>query len=283
MVTSLGAYLKGAISMNFRNAGLQDFNIVKRITRRTIKKIYPAYYPMDVVSFFLKHHSDANIRRDIKNSNVYLLEVDGKPVGTGSISDNEIGRVFVLPELQGRGYGIFIMENLENIVSKRYDLVKLAASLPAYSLYLKRGYTSVGYRQIKTAKGKVLCYYEMEKPLAGSFQTKIDYNNRIFVSVSNTENGEVSSLTKFYYRQNGNIVWAEYHGGEIKKGFLIGCSDELGNLNFTYQHLNNEGILRTGQCLSTPEIQANGKICLSEQWQWTNGDQSRGQSIIKER
>lgn len=105
--------------MNFLSAGLQDFIIVKRITRRNIKKIYPAYYPKDVVSFFLKHHSDANILRDIKNNNVYLLEVDGKPVGTGSISNNEIGRVFVLPECQGRGYGTIIMNQLETIISKK--------------------------------------------------------------------------------------------------------------------------------------------------------------------
>lgn len=186
--------------MNFRNAGLQDFIIVKRITRRTIKKIYPAYYPKDVVSFFLKHHSDANILRDIKNNDVYLLEVDGKPVGTGSISDNEIGRVFVLPQFQGHGYGTLIMDQLETIISKNYSHSKLSASLPAYSLYLKRGYASVGYHQIKTAHGKVLCYHEMEKPLAGTFPSKINYHNRVFVSLSNTENGEVSSLTKFYYR-----------------------------------------------------------------------------------
>lgn len=268
--------------MNFYNAGLQEFSIVKQITRRTIKKIYPDYYPKDVVSFFLKHHSDANIRRDIENNNVYLLEVDGKPVGTGSIHENEIGRVFVLPEFQGRGYGTLIMNQLETIISKRYNHVKLDASLPAHSLYLKLGYASVGYHKIKTAKGKILCYHEMEKPLVGSFQTKIDYNNRIFASVSNTGNSEVSSLTKFYYRQNGNIVWAEYHGGEIKKGFLIGLSDELGNLNFTYQHLNNQGVLRTGKCLSTPEILANGKMRLSEKWEWTNGDRSSGESIIEE-
>jgi GNAT superfamily N-acetyltransferase len=268
--------------LNFRSAGLQDFIIVKRITRRTIKKIYPAYYPKDVVSFFLKHHSDANILRDIKNNNVYLLEVDGKPVGTGSISDNEIGRVFVLPECQRRGYGTMIMNQLETIISKNYSHAKLSASLPAFNLYLKRGYTSIGYHQIKTVQGKVLCYHEMEKPLVESFQTKIDYNNRIFISVSNTENGEVSTLTKFYYRQNGKMICAEYHGGEIKKGFLIGYSDELGNLDFTYQHLNSQGVLRTGKCRSTPEFLTNGKIRLSEKWQWTNGDQSNGQSIIEE-
>lgn len=268
--------------MNFRNAGLQDFIMVKRITHQTIKEIYPAYYPKDVVSFFLKHHSDANILRDIKNNRVYLLEVDGKPVGTGSISDNEIERVFVLPQFQGHGYGAFILDQLETIISKNYDYSKLCASLPAYNFYLKRGYTPVGYHQIKTAKGKVLCYHEMEKPLAETFPTKINYHNRVFVSISNTENGEVSSLTKFYYRQNGNMIWAEYHGGEIKKGFLIGYSDELGNLDFTYQHLNCQGALRTGKCRSTPELLANGKIRLYEKWQWTTGDQSSGESIIEE-
>ncbi|NLW48230.1 MAG: n-acetylglutamate synthase [Firmicutes bacterium] len=92
-------------------------------------------------------------------------------------------------------------------------------------------------------------------------------HNRVFISLSNTENGEVSFLTKFYYRQNGNKVWAEYHWGKIKKGFLVGCSDEVGNLNFTYQHLNSQGVLRTGKCRSTPELLTNGKICLSKKWQ----------------
>lgn len=35
-----------------------------------------------------------------------------------------------------------------------------------------RGYASVGYHQIKTAQGKVLCYHEMEKPLVESFLLK---------------------------------------------------------------------------------------------------------------
>ena len=110
------------------------------------------------------------------------------------------------------------MNQLETIISKKYSHAKLDASLPAHSLYLKRGYASVGYHQIKTAKGKVLCYQEMEKPLVENFQTKIDYNNRIFIPVSNTENGEASPLTKFYYHQNGNIVLGRVIMGERSKG-----------------------------------------------------------------
>lgn len=34
--------------------------------------------------------------------------------------------------------------------------------------------------------------------------------------------------------------------------------------------------------MSTPEILSNGKIRLLEQWQWTNGDNSTGKSIIEE-
>ena len=38
----------------------------------------------------------------------------------------------------------------------------------------------------------------------------------------------------------------------------------------------------TGICTSTPEICEDGKLRLMENWQWTSGDKSKGQSIIEE-
>ena len=42
------------------------------------------------------------------------------------------------------------------------------------------------------------------------------------------ENGEVDGQTVFHYHQKGNTIWAEYFGGEIKQGFLIGTVDYNG-------------------------------------------------------
>ena len=111
---------------------------------------------------------------------------------------------------------------------------------------------------------------------------KINYDNRVFKSVSNTETGEVSAETRFYYRQENEIVWAEYSGGEIVRGGLIAKVAGDGSLEMRYQHLNKKGELMTGKCFSTPEILGNGKIRLHEKWLWTCGDLSAGESVVEE-
>jgi hypothetical protein len=35
----------------------------------------------------------------------------------------------------------------------------------------------------------------------------INYNDRLFKAVSNSENGEVDESTIFHYRQTGDLVW----------------------------------------------------------------------------
>lgn len=111
---------------------------------------------------------------------------------------------------------------------------------------------------------------------------KIDYDNRKFVSVNNSASGEVSAETVFYYRQKNDLVWAEYQGGEIVFGSLIAKTDNQGNLEMRYQHLNTKGELMTGKCSSSPEILSDGRIRLYEKWQWTSGDLSSGESVIEE-
>lgn len=111
---------------------------------------------------------------------------------------------------------------------------------------------------------------------------KINYDNRVFKSVSNSESGEVSSETTFHYHQKGNVVWAEYQGGEIIFGNLIARVYEDDSLEMCYQHLNMKGEFMTGKCLSKPEILENGKIRLHEKWQWTSGDRSAGESVVEE-
>ena len=110
----------------------------------------------------------------------------------------------------------------------------------------------------------------------------INYNNKVFRPIINTENGETSDETIFLYRQVGNILTSEYSGGKIIKGHLIGLVDENGTIEMRYHQINNKGELMTGICISTPELLQNGKIRLHENWRWTCGDNSKGQSVIEE-
>lgn len=110
----------------------------------------------------------------------------------------------------------------------------------------------------------------------------INYNGKVFRSMQNTDNGEVSQETVFRYYQSGNLVWADYSGGGIVKGHLIALADADGNLDMRYHHVNDKNEIMTGICKSRPEVLANGKIRLHEEWEWTCKDRSKGHSIIEE-
>ena len=110
----------------------------------------------------------------------------------------------------------------------------------------------------------------------------MNYNNRKFRPVSNSENGEVSNDMIFHYKQAGNILTCNYQELKILKGHLIGLVDDNGNIEMKYHQINQNGELMTGICFSTPEVLGNGKIRLVEEWQWTSGDKSKGKSILEE-
>ena len=111
---------------------------------------------------------------------------------------------------------------------------------------------------------------------------KINYDNKTFKAVQNSEHGEVSSEMLFHYKQQGTILTCEYFGGKILKGHLIGIVDKKGTIKMRYHQINQDYKLKTGKCISTPEILPNGKIRLHENWEWTSGNQLKGMSILEE-
>ena len=110
----------------------------------------------------------------------------------------------------------------------------------------------------------------------------INYHNRIFRTLSNSNNGETSAETEFHYKHIGNIVFADYSGGAIQYGHLLGIVSEYGTIDMRYHQVNALGEIMTGKCISTPEILPDGRIRLYEVWEWTSGDKSKGTSIIEE-
>lgn len=67
----------------------------------------------------------------------------------------------------------------------------------------------------------------MEKQVAKQCG-RINYNGIIFTPQSNTENGEVIEETVFRYFQENDLFWAEYGGGDVLKGHIVGTVDENG-------------------------------------------------------
>jgi hypothetical protein len=108
------------------------------------------------------------------------------------------------------------------------------------------------------------------------------YDGRLFRSVANTPNGEVNADTLFEYHQSDDLVWATYHGGEIRFGTLVGTVESDGALTFHYTHLNTAGVQMAGHCRSIPTSLQDGRVRLDETWRWLTGDRSSGSSAIEE-
>lgn len=77
-------------------------------------------------------------------------------------------------------------------------------------------------------------------------------------------------------------VWANYDGGEIVRGHLIGFINQAGHLEMVYHHINVAGKIKTGKCTSRIERLPSGKLRLHESWQWTCDDFSKGESMVDE-
>lgn len=158
--------------MIYESATKEDLQDVYNVVQHSIKTIYPKYYPAEVVDFFSEYHNREAILKDIENGAVNVLKVDGKIVATGSFAENNITRVYVLPEYQRKGYGTFIIESTEALLAEKYDKVYLEASLPAAVLYEKLGYVTVKHEKYPVENGVVLAYEIMEKKLhKASFKT----------------------------------------------------------------------------------------------------------------
>lgn len=107
-------------------------------------------------------------------------------------------------------------------------------------------------------------------------------DGRTFTTRENTANGEVGSDTIFHYHQRETLVWAEYEGGAVVTGHLLGTIQEDGALLMRYHHLNRRGEVVAGTCRSRIETGPDGTLQLHEQWQWFTGDQSSGSSVVAE-
>ena len=143
-------------------AGLDQLEKVYNIVRTTIEEVYPHYYPAGAVTFFLSHHQRSHIEDDLRSASVYLFAIDGQAFATCTVRGNELCRFFVLPPYQGQGYGREIMDQLEQLLWKKYNTITLDASLPALSMYRRRGYREVAYTRLLVDGGDYLCYWTME-------------------------------------------------------------------------------------------------------------------------
>ncbi len=151
--------------MEFFMAKKQNAEQVYNLVQKTIREVYPQYYLKEIVDMFCGFHSRENILNDIEAGNTYILSEKEEIIGTGTKNENHITRVYVLPEFQRKGYGTFIMGELEGKIKEKYDYADIDASLPACRLYAELGYQTVDHGSWECKNGVIQVYEIMKKQL----------------------------------------------------------------------------------------------------------------------
>ncbi|MEA9412672.1 hypothetical protein [Flavobacterium sp. PL02] len=104
-----------------------------------------------------------------------------------------------------------------------------------------------------------------------------NFNNKKFALIQNSDNGQVNTETIFNYKQDDNLVTADYFGGTIRYGKIIAelKGDEL---NMLYQCLTTDNQLKAGKAIAKIELTENNKIKLSLNWEWLTNGNDKGKS-----
>nr|WP_202512505.1 hypothetical protein [Streptomyces sp. SID3343] len=101
-----------------------------------------------------------------------------------------------------------------------------------------------------------------------------------FVPLDRPEHGEVDASTRFAYHERDGAVWAEYSGGDIVRGRLVGTRHE-DELDFRYVQLNRSGGTASGHCVSRVSLLPDGRLRLDETWEWESRD-GKGTSVVEQ-
>jgi hypothetical protein len=102
-------------------------------------------------------------------------------------------------------------------------------------------------------------------------QANIDLEGvRMRVAAVGSADG-IDAETVFAFRQDGARVWAEYSGGNIAQGFLIGTLDAA-TLTFDYIQVTRGGRRDKGESSCTLGVSEGGLLQLTERFRWASRD-----------
>lgn len=84
------------------------------------------------------------------------------------------------------------------------------------------------------------------------------------------------------YRQDGDLVWAEFTGGKVRRGTVTGTCSPDGTLRLAYTMVLNDGEVISGHTVNVPQRQPDGLLVLREEWQSYGEHATSGVSYLEE-
>ncbi|MER5380584.1 hypothetical protein ABT040_09915 [Streptomyces sp. NPDC002688] len=102
----------------------------------------------------------------------------------------------------------------------------------------------------------------------------------VLAPVADQAPGQVGTRTRFRYHEEDGVVWADYAGGDVLRGHLVGTR-EGDRLDFRYVQLKHDGTTSSGHCVSLVVELPDGRVRLEESWAWESRT-GTGTSVVEE-
>ncbi|CAL9291900.1 hypothetical protein [Streptomyces sp. SudanB91_2054] len=102
----------------------------------------------------------------------------------------------------------------------------------------------------------------------------------VLAPVADQAPGQVGTRTRFAYHERDGVVWAEYAGGDVVRGHLVGTR-QGDRLDFRYVQLKADGGTSSGHCAATVVELPDGRVRLEESWEWES-QRGSGTSVVEQ-
>lgn len=109
---------------------------------------------------------------------------------------------------------------------------------------------------------------------------EISLNGLTMNAVETDPNGVIDERTIFKFKQHGEEVYAEYAGGNIVKGYLVG-NYRSSCLEFRYCQLEIGGVLNGGSSKCEVRLNEQSMVQIIENFEWESR-QGGGRNVIQE-
>ncbi|UCD08227.1 MAG: GNAT family N-acetyltransferase [Dehalococcoidales bacterium] len=155
-------------NIQIREFHREDLDTIVALIHQVVEISYKDVYPEGALKLYKEFHSRENILHDAENGYCVLAEDNGRIIGTGTLLDDGIRRVYIDPSYQNNGIGKGIYRELENkALQTGLSRLGLGASVVAREFWESVGFVFEEEMDIP-AGGEQLKFYMMSKLLSGT-------------------------------------------------------------------------------------------------------------------
>lgn len=109
---------------------------------------------------------------------------------------------------------------------------------------------------------------------------QLSLDGRTLAGVANAESGEVGKDTRFEFEQEDERIYAEYSGGDVVDGHLVGTFDGT-EWDIRYTQINQAGETAVGHSVGVVTLLGDGRVRVEDEWEWESKPGS-GESVLEE-